>query len=145
VISLLLAFALAQATLAFALAQATGGPPVTVARGESSAVDELKQTVARTSAEWEALWKAHAGAQPAPKVDLSQRLVVAVFLGTRPTAGYTVEVRATRVEGGALVVEYVEQRPDPGDITAQVITSPFHIVTVPRHEGPVRFDRRIGK
>jgi hypothetical protein len=128
--------------LALGLAQTPSSSIITIARSDASAIEERREAVARTAAEWEALWTLHAGAQPIPKVDLSQRLVVAVFLGTRPTAGYAVEVRATRVENATLVVDYVEQRPDPGDLTAQVLTSPFHIVTVPKHEGPVRFVRR---
>jgi hypothetical protein len=43
-----------------------------------------------------------------------------------------------------LVIEYVERRPDPGGIVAQFLTSPFHIVKLPRHTGPVQFQKRAG-
>jgi hypothetical protein len=65
--------------------------------------------------------------------------VVGVFLGTRPTAGFQVEITGVREQDGALVVEYVERRPPSDAMVAQVLTAPFHLVTVPRHEGPVRF------
>ena len=55
-----------------------------------------------------------------------------MFLGTRPTAGFSVEIVRVRQEGVALVVEYKETRPAPGSVAAQVLTSPFHIVAVPR-------------
>ena len=55
-----------------------------------------------------------------------------VFLGTRPTAGFSVRITAVTAKDGGAVVEYVEGRPRPGGMTAQVITSPFHLVTVPR-------------
>jgi hypothetical protein len=77
-----------------------------------------------------------------PSVDFSKEIVAAVFLGTRPTGGFSVEIVGTRVEGDALVVEYAEQRPGRADIVSQVLTSPFHIVRLPTHKGPVRFQRQ---
>jgi hypothetical protein len=62
-----------------------------------------------------------------------------VWLGTRPTGGYDVEIVATRRDGNALVVEYVEHRPPADAIVTQALTSPFHIVKLPRADGPVRF------
>jgi hypothetical protein len=112
----------------------------TVAAGSMSAASDPRQVVARTDAEWDALWKAHGAQQAKPRVDLKTRMVVAVFLGSRPTAGYGVEITGARVDGNVLVVLYLERMPPPGAITAQVMTSPFHIAAVPRHEGSVRFE-----
>jgi hypothetical protein len=130
--------------LSLLLAQAATPGIVTVARGDSSAIEEPKEITARTGSEWEAIWKAHAGSQPVPKVDFSQRMVVAVFLGSRPTAGYAVDIRTARTENGVLTVEILERRPGPEDIVAQFLTSPFHIVEVPRHQGPIQFERSPG-
>ena len=98
--------------------------------------------VVRSAAEWDVLWKAHAGAQAAPAVDLAKNVVAAVFIGTRPTGGYSVEITGTRRDGDALVIEYVQRAPGRGDIVSQALTSPFHIVSLPRHDGPVRFEQR---
>jgi hypothetical protein len=38
-------------------------------------------------------------------------------------------------------VDYVETRPAPGAVTAQVLTAPYHLVAVPRHDGEVRFQK----
>lgn len=111
----------------------------TVAHDLLSRVDRPREAVARTPAEWAALWRAHAGDQPAPAVDLTADIIVAVFLGTRPTGGFDVEITGTRREGGVLVVEWRETRPTPGAVAAQVITSPAHIVAIPRVEGEIRF------
>lgn len=119
--------------------QGAATPIVSVARGDMSAIDEPRQVVARTIAEWDALWKAHGSSQPLPTIDMTRQMVVAVFLGTRSTAGYAAEVLQVREDGGALVVEWRERRPPAGAITAQVLTAPYHIVTVPRREGQVRF------
>ena len=124
--------------LAAVMAQVPGAP-ATVAQGAASAIDNPREVIVRSSPEWEALWKSHAGPQPAPAVDFSASLVAAVFLGTRPTAGYLVEILGTRRENDALVVEYVERAPAADAIVAQVLTSPFHVVKLPRFGGPVRF------
>jgi hypothetical protein len=118
---------------------------VTVAQGAMSNIEEPRQVVARTMAEWQALWKAHDAQRAAPAVDFTQSIVVAVFLGTRPTAGFAVDITAVKVEGNRTVVEYRERRP-PGDaLLAQVLTSPFHIVRVTRASGPIEFRRIDGR
>lgn len=127
------------------LAQAPDPALVTIARGEFSGVSDAKETLVRTAAEWGALWKAHSASQAAaPAVDFSQEAVAAVFLGSRPTGGFRVEITGARREVDTLVIEYVERRPDPADIVTQVVTSPYHIVKIPRHNGTVRFQRQSG-
>ena len=49
----------------------------------------------RTAAEWSTLWQQHAGMGKPPAVDFTV-IVIAVFLGSRQSAGYTVEI--TRIE-----------------------------------------------
>jgi protease stability complex PrcB-like protein len=109
-------------------------------KGPMSQVDSARQAVARSAAEWSALWSQHAGDRARPAVDFSKEMVVAVFLGTRPTAGFSVEVVGARQEGATLIVSYRESRPQPGVVTAQVLTSPFHVVAVPMH-GDVKWER----
>jgi hypothetical protein len=66
----------------------------TVVTDAMSQIEDSKQAVARTPAEFEALWRLHAGPVAVPKVDFGSRTVVAVFLGSRNSAGYTVEITA---------------------------------------------------
>ncbi len=116
-------------------------PMQTIARDMMSGIEEPREAVARSAGEWAALWRQHAGDRPAPRVDFATRTVIAVFLGTRPSAGYAVEIVGTRVEGAGLVVEWSERSPERGTVAAQVLTSPAHIVTVPKVTGPVRFEK----
>jgi len=128
--------------LTIAMQAASPSPVVVVARESMSNVEEPSQTVARTAAEWAALWRRHAGdAQPMPKVDLSTRTIVAVFLGTRSTAGYAVEIVGTRDKNGSLVVLWEERRPDRTMITAQVLTTPAVIASIPKFAGPITFEK----
>ena len=113
----------------------------TIVTDMMSQVDSPKQVVARTPAEWTELWRKHAGGTAPPKVDFGSRMVVAVFLGTRSSAGYFVELTGTRQDNGALVVEWRERRPERGQVSAQVMTSPAHIATIPTFAGEIRFER----
>jgi len=124
------------------LAQAADPAVTTIAQGPLSAIAETKEVVARSTPDWNALWKSHTAAQPAPGVDFSVDMVVGVFLGTRPTGGFGVQIVGARRDAAVLVVEYVERRPGPDDIVTQVLTSPFHLVKLPRHDGAVRFQKR---
>ena len=120
-----------------------GGSPAlrSLDRGDQSNIDDGRQVVARTAAEFETLWRQHAPDKPAPKVDLSREMVVGVFLGSRPTAGYGIEIVGTRDDQGALVVQYRERRPARGLVTAQILTSAYHIVALPARTGDVKFER----
>jgi hypothetical protein len=113
----------------------------TIVTDAMSQVESPRQAVARTPAEWTTLWREHAGETAAPKVDFGSRTVVAVFLGTRNTAGYVVEITGLRQDKGALVVEWRERRPARDRVSAQVITSPAHIATIPKFAGDIRFEK----
>ena len=120
---------------------APGAPMQILATDMMSNIDQPRQAAARTAAEWAALWRQHAGDKPAPKVDLGSATVVAVFLGSRMSAGYAVEIVGARRQGDALIVQWAERAPDRGDITAQVITSPAQIVAMPKFAGEIRFEK----
>ncbi len=118
-----------------------GGSVRTIERGLQSHVERPRQVVARTESEWAELWRTHDPGRPEPAVDFSREMVAGVFLGSRPSSGYTVEITGAHDENGTLVVDYREGRPAAGAIAAQVITMPFDLVAVPRHSGDVRFDK----
>jgi hypothetical protein len=114
----------------------------TIEKGDQSNVEEAKQVLARTDAEWTALWQQHAPDRPKPKVDFSKEMVVAVFMGSRPNAGFSTAVTMTTAGNGALIVKYTETVPARGAVTAQILTFPFHIVAIPKSEArDVKFDK----
>jgi hypothetical protein len=114
---------------------------MTIAQGSMSGIEEPRQVVIRVQAEWAALWKEHGSSDPLPMVDFTKEMVAAVFLGTRPTGGFSVQIPRARLEGNTLVIAYSEEKPSGDAIVTQVLTSPFHIVRLPRHTGATRFDR----
>lgn len=132
-LAVLLAGSVAAATVPF----------VTLTQGSHSDIREPREVVVRSLTAWETLWAAHSR-DPLPAVDLSTSFVVGVFLGTRPTAGYVTEIIAVRLDADRAIVEYVERPPAPDALVAQVLTAPFHLVTVPREVRTVEFSKRGG-
>ncbi|MFL6210859.1 MAG: DUF885 family protein [Pyrinomonadaceae bacterium] len=82
-------------------------------------------------ADWQRTWNNIGGTRP-PEVNFTTQAVVVVFQGHQPTGGYAVAMRGIRRDGTVLAISVEERRPASGDITTQVITSPFVAVTIPR-------------
>ena len=119
-------------------------PFTSVASGTSSLIDEPRQVVIRTQADWQAFWKTHS-TQPAPIVDFSKSIVAGVFLGMRPTGGYGVSIRAVRRTSTGAVVEYLSSTPDKNQMVIQMLTSPFHLIAIPGDIVKVEFKEVTGK
>ncbi|MFL6281320.1 MAG: protease complex subunit PrcB family protein [Vicinamibacterales bacterium] len=117
----------------------------TVARGDSSEIVDSARHVIRDASAWQALWSAHAGpGAPCPNVDFATRMVVAAFAGERPTPGYAIEIAGVRRERSSLTVVVNEVPPPRGALAAQIIVTPFHIATLPRYDGDIRFTDASG-
>jgi len=144
---IVLAFTLAAALLqppgaARAAQPATTAPAMrTIDKGDQSNMDDAAQVVAKTQQEWQQLWQKHTPDRPRPAVDFSKEMVVGLFLGSRPTAGYILEIVSAVQDDGSLVVKYRESIPQRGSMTAQVLTSPYHVVAVPFFPGGVKFEK----
>ncbi len=82
--------------------------------------------------DWRRMWHEIGNGRPAPDVNFTTQAVVAVFQGQRPTGGYAIALRGIRRDGTVLAVSVDERRPASGDVTTQVITSPFVAVAIAR-------------
>jgi len=126
-------------TTAVAVAQAD---PRMLDRGDRSQIMTARQVVARTAEEYDALWRSHLPTRQPAAVDFSKEMVVGVFLGAKPTAGYGVTIVSATDEGNVLQVRYRETSPPPDAITAQVITHPYQIVAIPKSPAAdVKFEK----
>ncbi len=117
----------------------SGGPAVTsaaapaytvVAQGNNAAATGPAVRVATTAAEAQALYNlayARQTAQPAAP-DLSGHTLVGIFMGTRNTGGYGLEVQDVTFAGGRATVQVRELTPRPDMLTTQALTSPWVIV-----------------
>jgi PrcB C-terminal len=135
------AFVASWLSYAGVMAQTAGDAVRTVDKGEQSNIDEMKQVVVRTEADWTKLWQQHSPDRKRPAVDFSKDMVVGVFMGSKPTAGYNVSITSTFVKDGKVLVQYRESLPRPGTMAAQVLTFPYHLVAVPKTAGEVAFEK----
>jgi len=104
----------------------------TIEKGDQSNVDDAKQVLVRTEAEWTKLWQQHNPDRPRPAVDFSKEMVVGVFMGSRPTSGFSTMVVSAVAANGALLVRYAEGGPAARAVAAQVLTFPYHLVAIPK-------------
>lgn len=82
--------------------------------------------------DWQRAWGLVGGGRPQPEINFNVRAVVVVYQGQKPTGGYSIEIAEIRRDGTVLAVKVNERRPAFGDVTTQVITSPFVAVSIPR-------------
>lgn len=128
---------------ALAAAPGGGGPVRHLAQGQQSGVGRPRQLVARSRQEWEKLVGDYRGSREnkqsalALHVDWSKEMLLAAFMGEKPTGGYSVTIQDVRPERGRLVVTVAQSAPGHGMMTTQVLTTPFDIVAVKKSTLPV--------
>ena len=120
----------------------SGETPVAIQdsyQGQNACAHDPRVMVIRTQADWDRFWTTIVGVETVPPVELTGNMAVAVLLGDRPTAGYTVTIAGVQRVEDRLDVNYRVRAPQPNEITAQVITSPFAVAIVPSSPLPIAF------
>ena len=85
---------------------------------------------------WQPLAKQQFPAKPLPQkltaIDFSQSAVFIVFMGSRPTAGYGIELHddSAHALNDSLTIPAFWKEPAAGMMVAQVMTSPCVVITV---------------
>ena len=99
--------------------------------------------------DWLNAWRVIGGGSTGsmPEVSFDTRAILVVYQGQKRTGGYGISIVEIRREGTALIVRVNEQTPKPGEMTTEVLTSPFIAVSIPRPpEGTViKFDDEVKK
>ncbi len=108
-------------------------------QGILSEVAEVTTVVARTQAEWAALWQ-RVGQEP-PVALPDGTVAVSIFLGRRPTAGYGIEIVSAAQSVAGFTVVYEERK--PAGPVLMVVTFPYLIRLFPDPGLPVRVERRF--
>lgn len=115
------------------------GEPVPIQReftGQQGPVGDRGFFVVQRPEAWQALW----GDRAAPAVDFATSTVLVALMGQQPTAGYSIDITDVRATGTRIIAYVDETRPNRGDVVAQVITTPFAMVVVPKLTQPVAFN-----
>lgn len=111
--------------------------------GQRSSILKPRQVVVRDAKAFAALWKEHTtrATMPVslPKVDFKKFDVVAVFMGSKPTGGYSVEIGDVRRDKKEATIPVTLHKPGPGSIVTQAFTYPFAMRAVPKLPKTVKF------
>jgi hypothetical protein len=130
-------------TLLAALCCAAAGPDAvpftTLDSGVQSGIEGSRQLSVRAAPAWTSLCAEYAAGRPCPSVDFTRSTVLAIFLGTRPTAGFRVEIVRVERVADAIVVTWRERKPGPDEMAAQMMTTPFLLATIERTAATIRF------
>ncbi len=67
-----------------------------------------------------------------PGVDWKRHVVLVALMGGKRTGGYRITIKKVQVREKTVIVHVEEVHPRPGEMVIQVLTSPFHVVALPR-------------
>lgn len=75
-----------------------------------------------------------------PQVNFAKEMVVFVYAGELPTAGFDLQLTGIDETETELVVKGEVLSPVPGRVVAQVVTSPYLVIKLPRSTKEVRWE-----
>jgi hypothetical protein len=139
--------ALIAVSLAGCVEDNTSDPSVKVAfavvtTGQFSGIESERLEVIRDPDDFSALWLIHAnGVQP--DIDFDQNMVVAAFLGERPTGGFTIAITEVEERGDSLLVKVRATFPGDNCIVTQAFSQPHQIITMAQTEKMVVFSTDV--
>ena len=115
----------------------------TVLESQNSAAEEPERLVIRDQATWDLVWAGLLGTPGAPAtqpfVDFRKEIVLVAALGTKPNAGYTVSLGPTVQVDNAVTATVRKQVPGARCGSADMVTHPLSIATIPRTDLRVEF------
>ncbi|MBI4057548.1 MAG: protease complex subunit PrcB family protein [Elusimicrobia bacterium] len=103
--------------------------------GESGQFCNQEQASARiveNESQWRDLWYILQNQRVEPKIDFNKYFVAAVFLGSRPTGGYSIQFLEPKSEKDKTIVQYRVKAPGNGSFVIQALTQPYAIRLIPK-------------
>lgn len=111
---------------------------VTLSQGAYSDYSEEGAVLIDNKSDYETLTR-QVSAGRFPEVDFDINLVIAVFLGEKPTGGYSISVESILNEGELTTVNIDKVTPGRNCIVTEAIVMPYHIIQFERVEGQIEF------
>jgi len=100
-----------------------------LAQGAYSQREEAAQISISSLEAWSKLWQ-EVGNGPLPEVNFNTQKVFALFMGSRPTGGYSYELVNQKIDEGKITIELREIKPEPDDMVTMALTSPFLVIAL---------------
>lgn len=105
---------------------------------------ELITSQAELVSAWNRAYGTRLNLPPLPQVNFPQETVLAVFLETKPTGGYGLDIQDVTLDGNDIYVGLRELAPAAGAITTQALTTPWIMVRVLRGDVNAAWFREPG-
>ncbi len=99
--------------------------------GSQSTVQEQSVEIIRDAAGLTSVWTKFSKS-PAPQVDFSKQLVVAVFMGVKSTGGYHYELGNNELDNSIWYIEVIESQPSVKEMVTMALTNPYILFTIPK-------------
>jgi len=113
-------------------------------RGWHSGVNHTSLVQIYDQVSWEELWRTSPDGDTsttgAPAVDFETHFVVAFYLGSRPTGGYSVEITQIAAASGKGTLQVAETTPGQRCVITTSVATPYHIVAVERQSEWIPLD-----
>ncbi len=97
----------------------------------------FQTVVVRSSSEWQMVWKD----QNPPAIDFDHLMVVGIFAGNKPTAGYAVDIVDVKTSPNQITVTYRETSPPVGARLVLILTQPFDLQAISKTNLPITFQK----
>lgn len=108
-----------------------------------SNIHEERTVVVKDDAAWTRLWNEHAPDRAKPAVDFTSHMVVGVFMGNGPSSCYTTSIDGIVRTADKILVRELRSVPGPDIMCAMYVTTPAHLVVIPRSDLPVVFSTEV--
>jgi protease stability complex PrcB-like protein len=95
--------------------------------------------VITSPAQWATYWQQSTGSNNPPYVDFRKEVVLGLFMGMKPTSGYSQAVTDVTSDGTLFNVFVNDVVPGPNCMVLMVITNPYLFVKTARTDLPVVF------
>lgn len=139
-LTLLLIISISLLLFIFSCGKENGGKTIkfdTISKGISSQQVEKEDFVIKDTESFNQLLAkiSNSNSDIANKdIDFSKEMVVGVFLGEKPTGGYSVEITDVSIQKDYIEFLIKINEPDSGEIVTEAITSPYRIIKLKRFD-----------
>ncbi|HUR68502.1 MAG TPA: protease complex subunit PrcB family protein [Candidatus Thermoplasmatota archaeon] len=114
----------------------------TLAEGAASGIGDERREVIRDADAWRAFWDEHASrempAPPLPEVDWAHERVFVATAGERPNSCWAIRVDRIEETASEVVAHVTTVKPAADQMCGQMVTQPYHYVTYPLTQKPLR-------
>ena len=115
----------------------------TFRKGFYSGIKEKKEIIIKNRDDFLKLWKNFTSnlippPEP-PYIDFEKYMLIGVFMGNKPTGGFSIEIEKIIEKDKEISVHVKEESPGKNCVVTMAFTQPYHIVTLLKSDKKIKF------